>query len=245
MTGFAQTEPSLIDLTITNTSIDGQDPFRGVQNLLVDGPPKVLLDRIAYHLKRGCYKVVSLNIGGPISYRATCVAVISTTLSRTELRQRGFEWHGLDSTLVEDTSSPSEQELEQIENMVRSDTSTELVRIDFSNGSWKSSYNFIRGGFHSASIERALILVDEHIKKGCYRLEALFTVKDWVSVCIDTDLTQEELRAKGFIWHGLEPTEDEDPRHGAIVMPGWSRAEDCWEHDEGVMHYEAAGWRDF
>lgn len=242
---FGQTEPSLIDLTIINTSTEGHDLFRAVHNLVVDGPPRVLLDRIATHLKRGCYKVLNISIGGPINYRATCVAVISTSLSRTELRRRGFEWHGLAGSSAEISSEPLAQHaLDEIENQVRLDTSTELIRMDFANGHWKSSFDLIRAGLHHASIEKALVIVDEHIKAGCYRLEALFAVKDWCAVCIDTDLTQEELRAKGFVWHGLEPRGSENERDRAIVMPGWSREDEFWEDDNGVRHYGNTEWRD-
>jgi hypothetical protein len=90
--GFGQTEPSTIDLTVINACAERRhDSFVAIHNVVVDGPPRMLLDRIVSHLKADCYKVISLSIGGPQdNYRATCVAVISSTLSRTKLRRRGF-----------------------------------------------------------------------------------------------------------------------------------------------------------
>ena len=251
MSGFGQTEPSTIDLTIINVSAEsGKDNFVTLQNAIVAGPPRVLLDRVASHLKTGCYKVISLSIGGPQGdHRATCVAVIASTLSNTELRRRGFEWHDLspaDTTAPTTTSNTSpllQHEMDSVEEQVKSDTSTELVRMDFVNGHWRSSYNIIRGGFHNTSIERALILLDDAINAGCFKLEALWAVRDWCTVTIDTDLTKEELRAKGFRWHGLE-TGDVPDEDGCIVIPGWSRADDGWEDENGDWVSEQQEWRD-
>lgn len=133
---FAQDEPSTIDLTFINTAADDYDAFQGVQNLIVDGPPRVLFDRIASHIKTQCYKIISLSIGGPIHYRATCVALISTALSRTEMRRRGFEWHGLSEASAREPLPLSERSF--LKARVHSDTSTEIVRMDFVNGCWKS-----------------------------------------------------------------------------------------------------------
>ena len=93
------------------------------------------------------------------------------------------------------------------------------------------------------SIERALILFDDAIEAGCFKLEALSAVRDWCTVTIDTDLTKEELRAKGFRWHGLE-TGDVPDEDGCIVMPGWSRANDGWEDENGDWVSEQREWRD-
>lgn len=97
MSGFGQNEPSTIDLTVINTCVQRRhDTFVALHNIVVDGPPRVLLNRITSHIKAGCYKVISLSIGGPQdNHRATCVAVISSTLSLTEMRRRGFGWHDL------------------------------------------------------------------------------------------------------------------------------------------------------
>jgi hypothetical protein len=244
MSGFGQTEPSTIDLTVINACAERRhDTFVALHNEVVDGPPRVLLDRIASHIKAGCYKVISLSIGGPQdNYRATCVAVISSTLSRTELRRRGFEWHDSTAPTDKSTTSPlSQHELDSIEEQVNSDTSTSLVRMDFINCHWSASFNIIRGGFHNKSIERALILVNDAIQAGCFKLEALWAVRDWCTVTIDTDLTKEELRAKGFRWHGMEDVPDED---GCIVIPGWSRADDGWEDKNGNWVSGQREWRD-
>jgi hypothetical protein len=249
MSGFGQTEPSTIDLTVINACVERRvDNFVALHNV-VDGPPRVLLDRIVSHIKAGCYKVISLNIGGPQYHRATCVAVISSTLSRTELRRRGFEWLDLS---IADTAAPenepntsplSQHELDSIEEQVNSDTSTSLVRMDFVNCHWSSSFNIIRGGFHNKSIERALILVNDAIQAGCFKLEALLAVRDWCTVTIDTSLTKEELRAKGFRWHGMQ-TEDVPDEDACIVIPGWSRADDGFEDKNGNWVSEQREWRD-
>ena len=209
----------------------------------------MLLGRIASHLKADCYKIITLNIGGPHGdHRATCVAVISSTLSHQELRRRGFEWHGLSSsedTPTDAAASLSQDELDNIEKQVNSEnSSTELIRIDFMNCHWKSSYNIIRGALHHSSIERALILLDGYVKAGCFKLEALSAVRDWCTVTIDSELTKEELRAKGFRWHGLEGEDVADDEDGAIVMPGWSRAGDGFEDDKGNWVSEQREWRD-
>jgi hypothetical protein len=249
MLGFGQTEPSTIDLTVINACVERRvDNFVALHNV-VDGPPRVLLDRIVSHIKAGCYKVISLNIGGPQYHRATCVAVISSTLSRTELRRRGFEWLDLS---IADTAAPenepntsplSQHELDSIEEQVNSDTSTSLVRMDFVNCHWSSSFNIIRGGYHNKSIERALILVNDAIQAGCFKLEALLAVRDWCTVTIDTSLTKEELRAKGFRWHGMQ-TEDVPDEDACIVIPGWSRADDGFEDKNGNWVSEQREWRD-
>jgi hypothetical protein len=249
MSGFGQTEPSTIDLTVINACVERRvDNFVALHNV-VDGPPRVLLDRIVSHIKAGCYKVISLNISGPQYHRATCVAVISSTLSRTELRRRGFEWLDLS---IADTAAPanepntsplSQHELDSIEEQVNSDTSTSLVRMDFVNCHWSSSFNIIRGGYHNKSIERALILVNDAIQAGCFKLEALLAVRDWCTVTIDTSLTKEELRAKGFRWHGMQ-TEDVPDEDACIVIPGWSRADDGFEDKNGNWVSEQREWRD-
>jgi hypothetical protein len=113
--------------------------------------------------------------------------------------------------------------------------------MDFINCHWSSSFNIIRGGFHNKSIERALILVNDAIQAGCFKLEALWAVRDWCTVTIDTDLTKTELRAKGFRWHGMQDTPDEDE---CIVIPGWSRADDGWEDENGNWVSEQREWRD-
>jgi hypothetical protein len=244
MTGFGQTEPSTIDLTVINASTERRDDtFVALHNVVVDGPPRVLLDRIVSHIKAGCYKVISINIGGPQGdYRATCVAVISSTLSRTELHRRGFEWHDSTAPTDESPTSPlSKHELDSIGAQVNSGTSTSLVRMDFINCHWASSFNIIRGGFHNKSIERALILVNDAIQAGCFKLEAISAVRDWCTVTIDTDLTKEELRAKGFRWHGMEDVPDEDE---CIVIPGWSRADVGFEDKNGNWVSEQREWRD-
>lgn len=236
---LGEREPSFIDLSIVNASTDGPDPFRSAHNLIVDGPPRILLDRIATHVKHGCYNIVSLNIGGPIDHTATCVAVISTRLSRKELRQRGFEWHGLEEASA--SVEPVQPEPFD-ENQIVLGTS-DFIRMDFVNGHWNSSYQFIRGAIHHGSIEGAIITIDSHVKAGCYRLEALSAVKDWCTVTIDTGLTQEELRKSGFVWHGLEPREDEDENIQPIVLPGHSLADDYWVDEDGVRHNEPTKWR--
>jgi hypothetical protein len=244
MTGFGQTEPSTIDLTVINASTERRDDtFVALHNVVVDGPPRVLLDRIVSHIKAGCYKVISINIGGPQGdYRATCVAVISSTLSRTELHRRGFEWHDSTAPTDESPTSPlSKHELDSIGAQVNSGTSTSLVRMDFINCHWASSFNIIRGGFHNKSIERALILINDAIQAGCFKLEAISAVRDWCTVTIDTDLTKEELRAKGFRWHGMEDVPDEDE---CIVIPGWSRADVGFEDKNGNWVSEQREWRD-
>jgi hypothetical protein len=249
MSGFGQTEPSTIDLTVINSCVERRHDTFVALHSVVYGPPRVLLDRIVSHIKAGCYKVISLNIGGPQDHRATCVAVISSTLSRTELCRRGFEWH---DRSIADTAAPvtdpntsplSQQELDSIEEQVNSDTSTSLVRMDFVNCHWSSSFNIIRGGFHNKSIERALILVKDAIKAGCFKLEALSAVRDWCTVTIDTNLTKEELRAKGFRWHGMQ-IEDVTDEDACIVIPGWSRADDGFEDKNGNWVSEQREWRD-
>jgi hypothetical protein len=251
MPGFGQTQPSTIDLTVINTCVERRhDTFVALQNVVVDGPPRVLLDRIVSHVKAGCYKIISLSIGGPQdNHRATCVAVISSTLSCTELRRRGFEWHDLslaDAAALTNESkiSPlSQHELDSIEEQVNSDTSTGLVRMDFVNCHWSSSFYIIRGGFHNKSTERALIIVNDAIQAGSFKLEALSAVRDWCTVTIDTDLTKEELRAKGFRWHGIQADDlpDEDV---CIVIPGWSRAGDGWGDENGNWVSGQREWRD-
>jgi hypothetical protein len=251
MPGFGQTQPSTIDLTVINTCVERRhDTFVALHNVVVDGPPRVLLNRIISHIKAGCYSIISLIIGGPQdNHRATCVAVISSTLSCTELRRRGFEWHDLllaDTAAVTDKSniSPlSQHELDSIEEQVNSDTSISLVRVDFVNCHWSSSFDIIRGGFHNKTIERALILVNDAIQAGCFKLEALSAVRDWCTVTIDTDLTKEELRAKGFRWHGIQ-AEDVPDEDVCIVIPGWSRADDGWEDENGNWVSEQREWRD-
>lgn len=219
-------EPSLIDLSIINiSSSTSDDPFGGVQNLVVDGPPRVLLDRIVSHLKNGCYRIISLCIGGPVDHRSTCGAVISTSLSREELRRRGFEWHGLDAEEAVEIEDVSLVKYEEVEF----DESAELVRINVTNGTWKSYYNLIRGALHHSFFETALVTIKDHINSGCYALEALFAVRNWYSVTIDTDSTQEERRVRGFRWHGLEADGEEQDEDGAIVVPGHSLAGDFWE----------------
>lgn len=113
--------------------------------------------------------------------------------------------------------------------------------MDFVNGHWNSSYTLLRGALHSSTLERALVVVDEHIKAGCYRLEALSAIRDWCTITIDTNLTREELRGKGFVWHALGGEADEN---GAIVIPGHDRSDDYWEDDDGVIHHEAIDMRD-
>lgn len=51
---------------------------------------------------------------------------------------------------------------------------------------------------------------------------------------MDKDSPQEELRARGFRWHGLESNGEEKNEDGVIVMPGYSL---------GVCHYELTVWR--
>jgi hypothetical protein len=252
MSGFGQTGPSTIDLTVINTCVERRhDTFDASQNLVVDGPPRVLLDRIVSHIKAGCYKVISLNIGGPQNnHRATCVVVIFSTLSRTELRRRGFERYDLshaDTAILanrSDTPPLSQHELDSIEEQVNSDTSTSLVRMDFVNCHWSSHFYIIRGGLHNESIERALIIVNDAIQAGWFKLEALSTVRDWCTVTIDTDLTKEELRARGFRWHGVQSDEDVPDEDRCIVIPGWSRADDGWEDENGNWVPVQREWRD-
>jgi hypothetical protein len=252
MSGFGQAEPSTINLTVINTCVERRhDTFGALRNVVVDGPPRVLLDRIVSHIKTGCYKVISLSIGGPQSdHRATCVVVISSTLSRTELRRRGFEWYDFSHadtaapTNRSDTPPLSQHEFDSIEEQVNSDTSTSLVRMDFVNCHWSSHFYIIRGGLHNKSIERAIILIHDAVQAGCFKLEALSAVRDWCTVTIDTDLTREELRARGFRWHGVQSDEDIPDEDRCIVIPGWSRADDGWDDENGNWVSEQREWRD-
>lgn len=230
---FPEMHTHEVDIRIVNIK-QGDGVFHSIHTSR-PGPMERVFELVAAHIRLGCYELVSLNLGGFINRKAHCIVVISTSFTSTELRAKGFEFHGLD-----DESSPApvvpREDLEP-----REDAAT-WVRLDFTNVHWKSPFHVIRGAMYGPA-ERAILCIDAHLKQGLYRLESVHVGKQWCSICIETALSREELRAGGFKWHGLPVAEGEEDA-GAIVMPGHSRAGDFWTDDAGVRRTDFVELRD-